>query len=151
MAASPVSTPDSLSTDSARDVAAVNDEDVPGHVPSRVRGQEDGRVGDVLGVGEPAERNPAQAVLAPVIVVASIGGHLRCDDTGGESKMTVNALTAEPDDEVQKIGEEDPADLETSDLFDPAATGRVVMLWILTPSISAVASFLLFEVFPIYQ
>jgi PiT family inorganic phosphate transporter len=70
---------------------------------------------------------------------------------GEESGMSVDALTAEPEDEVQKIGEEDPADLQTSDLFDPAATGRVIMLWILTPSISAVASFLLFEFFPIYQ
>ncbi|WP_115863214.1 inorganic phosphate transporter [Halorussus litoreus] len=70
---------------------------------------------------------------------------------GGEAStpMSVNALTAESD-EVQKIGEEDPAELSTGDLFDPSATGRVVVLWILTPSISAVASFLLFEFVPIY-
>ena len=73
----------------------------------------------------------------------------RSDD--GESKMSVDALTAEPEDEVQKIGEEDPDELQTKDLFDPASTGRVIMLWILTPSISAVASFLLFEFFPIYR
>ncbi|NHN60595.1 inorganic phosphate transporter [Halorussus rarus] len=69
----------------------------------------------------------------------------------GESKMSVDALTAEPDDEVRKIGEENPAELQTKDLFDPASTGRVIMLWILTPSISAVASFLLFEFFPLYR
>jgi PiT family inorganic phosphate transporter len=69
----------------------------------------------------------------------------------GESKMSVDALTAEPEDEVQKIGEEDPDELQTKDLFDPTSTGRVIMLWILTPSISAMASFLLFEFFPIYQ
>jgi PiT family inorganic phosphate transporter len=69
----------------------------------------------------------------------------------GESKLSVNALTAEPEDEVQKIGEEDPDELQTEDLFDPSSTGRVIMLWILTPSISAVASFLLFRFFPIYQ
>jgi PiT family inorganic phosphate transporter len=71
--------------------------------------------------------------------------------TEGESKMSVDALTAEPEDEVQKIGEEDPTELQTKDLFDPASTGRVIMLWILTPTISALASFLLFRFFPIYQ
>jgi PiT family inorganic phosphate transporter len=76
-------------------------------------------------------------------------GQRRSDD--GESKMSVDALTAEPEEEVQKIGEEDPDELQTKDLFDPASTGRVIMLWILTPSISAVASFLLFEFFPIYR
>ncbi|USZ66854.1 anion permease [Halorussus salilacus] len=69
----------------------------------------------------------------------------------GKPKVSVNALAAEPADEVRKIGEEDPADLQAADLFDPEATARVVMLWILTPSISAVASFLLFRFFPIYQ
>src|SRR6056297_2416014 len=78
-------------------------------------------------------------------------GEERAESGEGESKMSVDALTAEPEDEVQKIGEEDPDELQTKDLFDPASTGRVIMLWILTPSISAVASFLLFEFFPIYQ
>ncbi|WP_158058593.1 inorganic phosphate transporter [Halorussus halophilus] len=73
------------------------------------------------------------------------------EKSGEESKMSVGALAAEPEDEVAKIGEEDPKQLQGKDLFDPAATGRVIMLWILTPSISAVASFLLFEFFPIYQ
>jgi PiT family inorganic phosphate transporter len=38
-----------------------------------------------------------------------------------------------------------------SDLFDPAATGRVVivMRWVLTPSISVVTSFLLFQFVPL--
>ncbi|MBV0925737.1 inorganic phosphate transporter family protein [Halomicroarcula limicola] len=47
---------------------------------------------------------------------------------------------------VAKIGEEDPESVTTAaDLFDPSATGRVVMLWILTPTISAVASYLVFQ------
>ncbi|UPW01690.1 anion permease [Halorussus gelatinilyticus] len=78
-------------------------------------------------------------------------GEERSESGEGGSKMSVDALTAEPDDEVQKIGEEDPDELQTKDLFDPASTGRVIMLWILTPSVSALASFLLFEFFPIYR
>jgi PiT family inorganic phosphate transporter len=73
-------------------------------------------------------------------------------DEGG---VTVNALAAdhEPADpdggtpqEVPGIGEEEPESTTTAgDLFNPSATGRVVMLWILTPSISAVASYLVFQ------
>jgi PiT family inorganic phosphate transporter len=36
-----------------------------------------------------------------------------------------------------------------NDLFDPVTTGRVIMLWVLTPSISALLSFLLFEFAPV--
>jgi PiT family inorganic phosphate transporter len=56
----------------------------------------------------------------------------------------------EPGD-VPKIGEADPKDLTAADLFDPATTGRVVMLWILTPSISAAASYAVFEFAPWFQ
>jgi PiT family inorganic phosphate transporter len=51
---------------------------------------------------------------------------------------------------VPRIGEEDPDDLAATELFDPATTGRVIVLWILTPSISAAASFLLFEYAPFF-
>jgi PiT family inorganic phosphate transporter len=47
--------------------------------------------------------------------------------------------------EVARIGEEDPDQISAVDLFDPAATGRVVVLWILTPTISALASYAVFR------
>jgi PiT family inorganic phosphate transporter len=50
----------------------------------------------------------------------------------------------EPDGGVAPIGEESADDLEAGDLFDPAATGRVISLWVLTPSIAATASYGLF-------
>ena len=43
-----------------------------------------------------------------------------------------------------------PAALAAPELFDPATTGRVIVLWILTPSISALASYLLFEYVPVF-
>jgi len=57
--------------------------------------------------------------------------------------VSVNALAAEPEAEqpVPGIGEEDPAELTASDLFDPSTTGRVISLWILTPSLAAAASY----------
>lgn len=71
--------------------------------------------------------------------------------TSERPEMSVNALTVESDENsVAPIGEENPGNsVTTRDLFNPATTGRVIVLWILTPSISAVASFVLFEFFPI--
>ena len=51
---------------------------------------------------------------------------------------------------VPRIGDEQSEELTANELYDPSATGRVVMLWILTPSLSAVASYLLFRVLPVY-
>ncbi|MDS0260095.1 anion permease [Haloarcula sp. S1CR25-12] len=90
--------------------------------------------------------------LADAAGAAVKGSAARSGDGGG---VSVNALAAdhEPADpdggqpgEVPGIGEEDPESTTTAgDLFNPSATGRVVMLWILTPSISAVASYLVFQ------
>jgi PiT family inorganic phosphate transporter len=55
-----------------------------------------------------------------------------------------------PGEGVTPIGQEKTT-LNASDLFDPSTTGRVIVLWILTPSISATASYLLFTFFPLYD
>ena len=57
--------------------------------------------------------------------------------------------SADGSPEVAPIGEEEPDQVTAADLFDPAATGRVVMLWILTPTISAVGSYLVFQFLPV--
>jgi inorganic phosphate transporter, PiT family len=72
----------------------------------------------------------------------------RAEDEEERPGMSVSVLTAEQE-EVTKIGEEDPNTLQASDLFDPSTTARVVGLWILTPSISAIASYLLFSFVPL--
>ncbi len=46
---------------------------------------------------------------------------------------------------VPPIGEEDIEELTAESLFDPAATSRIVVLWILSPTLSAVGSYVLFE------
>jgi PiT family inorganic phosphate transporter len=45
---------------------------------------------------------------------------------------------------VQSIGEEDVEDIEEESLFDPRAASRIVVMWVLTPSISVICSYLLF-------
>ena len=62
--------------------------------------------------------------------------------------VSVDALAAEERGEVPPMGEED-AELMANDLFDPGTTGRVIFFWLLTPSLSALASFLLFWLAPL--
>jgi PiT family inorganic phosphate transporter len=50
---------------------------------------------------------------------------------------------------VPEIGEEENDELIASELFHPRATARVITLWILTPTISAIASYLLFRFIPL--
>ncbi|MFB6302700.1 MAG: anion permease [Haloferacaceae archaeon] len=68
--------------------------------------------------------------------------------------VTVDAIAAggtgdAGGDEVPPIGEEEAGDIAAADLFDPRTTGRVIMLWIFTPSLSAIASYFLFRFAPI--
>jgi len=46
---------------------------------------------------------------------------------------------------VPRVGEEDESELSAESLFDPAATVRIVALWVITPTISVVGAFLLFS------
>jgi len=95
----------------------------------------------------------ADAAEAAVTGKAAVGS----GDGGG---VSVNAIAADDGTDatanggtrdVAPIGEEDPDDVATAaDLFDPDATGRVVMLWILTPTIAVTASFLVFEYLPVF-
>ena len=47
--------------------------------------------------------------------------------------------------EVAPIGEERPAELPAESLFDPAATARIVSLWVVTPVLSVTGAYLLFS------
>ncbi|MFB6179461.1 MAG: anion permease [Halorientalis sp.] len=51
----------------------------------------------------------------------------------------------EQDVSVPEIGEEAREELSAESLFDPAATARIVFLWVLTPIISVVGSYVLFS------
>jgi PiT family inorganic phosphate transporter len=62
--------------------------------------------------------------------------------------VSVGALTAEDPGEVAPdIGEEDPADVpDAADLFDPATTGRVILMQNLVPVIATVGAYAAFRV-----
>ncbi|GAB6861349.1 anion permease [Haloplanus litoreus] len=55
-----------------------------------------------------------------------------------------DTLQASPD-RVPRVGEENPEELSAESLFDPAATARIVALWVITPTISVVGAYLLFS------
>ena len=66
----------------------------------------------------------------------------------GETKVSVGALTAEePGDAAPDIGDEEPEDIPAAaDLFDPATTGRVIMMQNAVPVISTVGAYVTFLV-----
>ncbi|MFB6122590.1 MAG: anion permease [Haloferacaceae archaeon] len=49
------------------------------------------------------------------------------------------------EERVPGVGEEEPEDLSAESLFDPAATARIVALWVVTPSMSVVGAYALFS------
>ncbi len=72
------------------------------------------------------------------------------DAAAGEESpnVSVGALTAEePGEAVPDIGEEEPADIPAaSDLFDPATTGRVIVMQNVVPVLSTVGAYVAFFV-----
>jgi phosphate/sulfate permease len=46
--------------------------------------------------------------------------------------------------DVPGVGDEDPDDLPAGSLFDPTAVKRIVVMWVLTPSMAVVGSYPLF-------
>lgn len=119
-----------------------------------------GRASRVVTLAEAAE-TAIEGEEAPDLAV----GALIAEDTGVEAaerrrSPTVGEIASgdipEPDVEipeedgptetvVPKIGEEDPDALaEAPVLFDRAATGRIIFLWILAPSLSTIGSYIIF-------
>ncbi|WP_255194844.1 inorganic phosphate transporter [Halorarius litoreus] len=75
---------------------------------------------------------------------AAMRGDPAPDEAGADS-VSADGRGSGDGPTVPKIGDEDPDDVSARDLFDPSTTGRVIVLWILTPTISAVASYLVFR------
>ncbi len=70
-------------------------------------------------------------------------------DVPGPGEALAGNPPADDPGEVPDIGEPEPDELAATDLFNPATTGRIIVIWILTPTISGTASFVLFQATPI--
>ncbi|MFB6096501.1 MAG: anion permease [Haloferacaceae archaeon] len=99
---------------------------------------------------------PASLAVSATMCIVGLGwGRATRTATIGEAvrgqgpDVSVDALAAEPQGEVPSVGEEDDLDLTAGDLFDPSTTGRVIFFWMLTPSVSALASYLVFAYTPL--
>jgi PiT family inorganic phosphate transporter len=99
---------------------------------------------------------PASLAVSATMCIVGLGwGRATRTVTFGEAlggdtpEFSVDALTTETADEVPAMGEETSGDLAGTDLFDPGTTGRVIFFWILTPSLSAAASYVLFAAVPL--
>lgn len=105
---------------------------------------------------------PISLVLATVMTIAGLGwgratrpislddavrGSIRGEMDG---EVALGALTGEPRGPVRKIGEEEAAELleEAGELFDRRALVRYVSMWIVSPSISLLLSYVFFAVVP---
>lgn len=96
----------------------------------------------------PTAEKPAPAVTTGGLTAAATG-----DATEAPASPTIGELAKDeapdpddqqvPDDSIPGIGEETPLSAES--LFDSAATARIVVLWVLTPSIAVVGAYLLFS------
>ena len=104
--------------------------------------------------GASAEGGPGGGT-APESPEFSTGALSTTPSTGsgtGAAGPTVGELAdgAVPEDDseagVARIGEERPEELSAESLFDPAATARIVSLWVITPSLSVTGAYLLFSV-----
>ena len=101
---------------------------------------------------------PASLAVSATMCIVGLGWG-RASRTTRLREAAGNAVRGELDEEdesvatdgsgsepgsIAAIGDEDPDDVAARDLFDPSTTGRVIALWILTPTIAALASYLVF-------
>ena len=94
---------------------------------------------------------PASLAVSATMCIVGLGwGRATRTVTLGEAvrgespELSVNALAADGSDDVTPIGEPEES-LTAHELFNPGTTGRIVFFWLLTPTVSAVTSYLLFS------
>lgn len=91
---------------------------------------------------------------APELTTGSLTASPTDADDDTPASPTVGELsegdTPDPAEQVSDggvppIGEERPSELSAESLFDPAATARIVVLWVLTPVLSLSGAYILFS------
>ena len=103
--------------------------------------------------GANTEGGPASgaATETPEFSTGALSAPPSADPDAGAASPTVGEVAEgevpedDSDGEVAGIGEERPEELSAESLFDPAATARIVSLWVITPSLSVTGAYLLFS------
>ncbi|WP_267163161.1 inorganic phosphate transporter [Halovenus salina] len=109
------------------------------------------RAATLTQLATPSERDDSgMGINTGALAAASTEDEKPAGPTVGELASGPEQASEQPDDvsqSVPAIGEEDTEVLSAESLFDPAAVSRIVALWIITPSLSVVGSYLLFALF----
>jgi len=96
--------------------------------------------------------------LSTVMCIVGLGWGRATRPTGAadlvtgdvKGEISVDAVTAETDDEVPPVGEENPENIQDAQqLFDPSSVVRFVAFWIIGPSIATALSYTTFVLLPI--
>ncbi|WP_299262945.1 inorganic phosphate transporter [Halorientalis sp.] len=104
------------------------------------------RTATLAELATPSPPGRAEAELGTGSLTASPAADEGAGPTVGELASGEAEAPTEPPEEVDVpgIGKEEPEEVTAESLFDPAATARIVTLWVLTPVLSVVGSYLLF-------
>jgi PiT family inorganic phosphate transporter len=106
------------------------------------------RAATIVELATPAPQQTPEATVSTGALAAGGGG---VDD--GPTSPTVGDLArgesppdpeAEAEPVVPEIGQEDFEELPETSLFDPAAARRIVVMWVLTPTLAVLGSYPLF-------
>ncbi|WP_424019739.1 inorganic phosphate transporter [Halorientalis pallida] len=104
------------------------------------------RTATLAELATPKPPGEGETELATGSLTASPAAEEGAGPTVGELATGEAEAPTEPPEEVEVpgIGKEEPEEVTAESLFDPAATARIVTLWILSPVLSVVGSYLLF-------
>ncbi|WP_343123572.1 inorganic phosphate transporter [Haloparvum sedimenti] len=101
---------------------------------------------------------PMSLALSTVMCIVGLGWGRATRPTGAtdlmkgnvEGKISVGAVTAETDDKIAPVGQENPENVQdVEQLFDPSSVVRFVAFWIIGPSIATALSYVTFVLLPI--
>lgn len=98
---------------------------------------------------------PASLAISATMCIIGLGWGratrtVKITDTLQGEMPEMNTAALNTEGEKQQIGEEEKKDMPENNLFNPDMIGHVVTLWILTPTISAVASYTVFMIISLF-
>ncbi|GGL51505.1 inorganic phosphate transporter [Halocalculus aciditolerans] len=104
------------------------------------------RVATVVELATPTPEDAADIGVSTGALVTSRAEDAPASPTVGDLARGDTPPTEPPDElpDVPDIGEADAADLDRKSLFNPNAVTRIVTLWVLTPVLSVVCSYVVF-------
>ncbi|WP_262179071.1 inorganic phosphate transporter [Haloarcula laminariae] len=102
------------------------------------------RAATLAELAKPAPEGPSLDVTTGALVTSRAEDAPAGPTIGDIARHEQPAEKPDETPAVPDVGAEGPADLDERSLFDPAAAKRIVLMWVLTPSLAIVASYPVF-------